>query len=66
MNEIKNWQRMERLYRERAKEDPANSMKWLSQAERWRELGTTRRQMHAGPMQMGPTPVDGNLAKQQG
>jgi hypothetical protein len=62
---------MELMCRERAKADPANTTKWLGQAERWRELAnhenawrlqkrSTQQQMHAGPMVTQPKPVEGD------
>jgi hypothetical protein len=74
MSDLVDCRAMELMYRQRARANPANSWKWLGQAERWRELGKretawrfqrrgTQQQMHAGPMAMGPNPVS---SKQQG
>ncbi len=53
----------------RATEDPAQSWKWLGQAERWRQLGAghiARQQgQHAGPMSMGPYTVSGDTRHKQ-
>jgi hypothetical protein len=76
MSEKVDCQAMELMYRQRAKADPVRSSKWLGQAERWRELGRKEtawrfqrrdtRQMHAGPMAMGPNTVSGvSRGKQQ-
>lgn len=78
MSDIANCRAMELMCRARAKADPAQSWKWLGQAERWQELGhreaawhfqqrNVQQQMHAGPMAMGPNTVRGDLRnKQQG
>jgi hypothetical protein len=67
MSEIVNYHAMEILCLQRAKRDPANSGKWVAQAERWQELGQSRmawrsqrQQMHAGPMAMGPNTINGD------
>jgi len=69
---VANCRAMELLCRQRAKADPANSWKWLGQAERWRKLGqrqsaqrTVPQQMHAGPMAMGPNTINGDLRGKQ-
>lgn len=62
---------MEMLCRQRAKIDPKHNWKWLGEAHRWRVLEhrenawqfqhrNSQQQMHAGPMTMGPNPVDGD------
>jgi hypothetical protein len=68
---VSNCRAMELLCRQRAKADPANSWKWLGQAERWRKLGqrqsaqrTVPKQMHAGPA-MGPNTINGDLRCKQ-
>jgi hypothetical protein len=77
MSDLTDCKGMEQLYRERAKADPEHSSKWLGQAERWKELAHSEsawrfqrrgtRQMHAGPMAMGPNPVQsGSRWKQMG
>jgi len=78
MSDLADCRAMELLYLERAKADPNNSTKWLGQAERWSELARHeiawrfqrrpgRQQMHAGPMAMGPNPVQiGSHWKQMG
>lgn len=78
MSNIANCRAMELKCRQRAKADPEHGWKWLGQADRWHDLGkqesawrfqrtSSQQQMHAGPMQMGPNPVNGDLrAKQQG
>jgi hypothetical protein len=77
MSDLTDCRGMELLYRARAKSDPEHSAKWLGQAERWHELAhhenawrfqrRDNRQMHAGPMAMGPNPVSGgHRHKQQG
>jgi hypothetical protein len=61
--------KMQLLCLQRAKEDPAQSWKWLGEAERWRALGRSQPQQgqHAGPMSMGPYTVNGDVRhKQQG
>jgi hypothetical protein len=74
MTDIVNYRAMEMLCRQRARKDPANSGKWLSQAERWLELGQSRaafrsqelqkrQQMHAGPMAMGPNTINGDARR---
>jgi hypothetical protein len=56
---------------QRAKADPQNSVKWLSRAERWRQLARAENSrrgpqqvMHAGPMNMQPN-ASRNPARQQ-
>jgi hypothetical protein len=78
MSDLTDCRGMETLLLERAKADPVRSGKWLGQAERWRELGkqetawrlqrrSAQKQMHAGPMAMGPNPIaGGSRSKQQG
>jgi hypothetical protein len=76
MSEIKDCREMELWCLRRARAEPENQWKWLGQAERWRELAhqriafnfqkTSRRQMHAGPMLMGPNTINGDFRKQQG
>jgi hypothetical protein len=77
MSDIADCRAMELLCRQRAKADPANSWKWLGQAERWHELARSQiawrfqqrnvQQMHAGPMSMGSNTVTGDSrSKQQG
>jgi hypothetical protein len=72
MTDIVNYRTMEMLCRLRAKRDPANSGKWVAQAERWLELGQSRtawrsqqlqarQKMHAGPMAMGPNTINGDM-----
>jgi hypothetical protein len=71
MTDIVNYRAMEMMCRQRAKRDPANSGKWLSQAERWLELGQSRTsfrsqelpRQHAGPMAMGPFTISGDARK---
>jgi hypothetical protein len=74
MSEIVNYHAMEILCLQRAKRDPANSGKWVAQAERWQELGQSRtawrsqelrkrQQMHAGPMAMGPNTIHGDARR---
>ncbi len=72
MNNISDCGYMELLCRQHAKDDPENSWKWIGQAERWRELGhrrasdfRQRRQMTAGPMEMGPNLIAGKRQIQQ-
>jgi hypothetical protein len=77
MNDRTDCRGMELMYRQRAKSNPADSWKWLGQADRWRELGkqelawrfqkrSAQQQMHAGPMAMGPNPIaGGSRSKQQ-
>ena len=66
-----NCQDMEMLCRQRAKVDPEHHGKWLGEADKWHVLGhreaawrfqhrNLQQQMHAGPMAMGPNPVDGD------
>jgi hypothetical protein len=52
---------------QRAKNDPAQSWKWLSEAERWRALGRSQSQQRqqAGPMRMGPYTINGDVRKKQ-
>ena len=52
---------------QRAKEEPAQSWKWLGQAERWRQLGRSQSQQgqYAGPMSMGPYTVNGDIRHKQ-
>jgi hypothetical protein len=68
MSELANCRAMELMYLQRAKTDPERSWKWLGQAERWRELAeremawplqrrNRQKQMHAGPMAVGPNPI---------
>jgi hypothetical protein len=78
MSDVADCRAMEMMYRKRAEADPANSWKWLGQAERWHNLGkrevawrfqqrNPQQQMHAGPMQVGSNTVNGDTrAKQQG
>jgi hypothetical protein len=72
MSEIKGCREMELWCMQRARAEPENRWKWVGQAERWRELAhkqiafNFQRQMHAGPMQMGPNTINGDLRKQQG
>jgi hypothetical protein len=77
MSDIAGCRAMELLCRQRAKADPANSWKWLGQADRWHELARIQitwrfqqrnvQQMYAGPMSMGPNTVNGDArSKQQG
>jgi hypothetical protein len=70
MSEIVNYHAMEILCLQRAKRDPANSGKWVAQAERWQSLTAwrsqqlhKRQQMHAGPMAMGPNTINGDARK---
>jgi hypothetical protein len=72
MSEIVNYHAMEILCLQRAKRDPANSGKWVAQAERWQELGQSRtawrsrqleQRMHVGPMAMGPNTIDGDTRR---
>jgi hypothetical protein len=75
MSEMVDCRAMELMYRQRAEADPVRSWKWLGQAERWRELGRKEtawrlqrrdtRQMHAGPMAMGPNTVNGDSRGRQ-
>jgi hypothetical protein len=78
MSDVANCRAMELLCRERATADPSQRGKWLGQAQRWQELRQRetawqfqrrngQQQMHAGPMAMGPNPVERELRnKQQG
>jgi hypothetical protein len=61
---------------QRAKTDPENSVKWLGQAERWRDLARAEKAwrlqktgaqqaMHLGPMAMQPS-VSNTPKRQQG
>ncbi len=52
---------------QRAKDDPAQSRKWLGQAEHWRQLGRSQVQQgqFAGPMSMGPYTVNGDERNKQ-
>jgi hypothetical protein len=76
MSDLADCRAMELMYLERAKADPKNSAKWLGQAERWGELAHReiawrfqrrpgQQQMHAGPMVMGPNPVQNGSRWQQ-
>jgi hypothetical protein len=73
MNNISECSYMELWCRQHANDDPGNNWRWLGQAERWRELGQRRaneslrqrRQMTAGPMEMGPNPITGKRQMQQ-
>jgi hypothetical protein len=73
MSDIADCRAMELMYRQRAKVDPQNSWKWLGHAERWQELGKSqiawrfqqRNIQHAGPMQMGPNTIKGDLRGKQ-
>jgi hypothetical protein len=73
MSDIADCRVMELMYRQRAKADPQNSWKWLGHAERWKELGKSqiawrfqqRNIQHAGPMQMGPNTIKGDLRGKQ-
>ena len=76
MSDIANCRAMELMCLQRAKTDPANSWKWLGQADRWHSLGkreaawrfqqrSIQQQMHAGPMAMGPNPVGGEPRSKQ-
>jgi hypothetical protein len=53
---------MELLCRHRATLDNAHGWKWLGEAERWRDLAhceaASRFQGCAGPMGMGPNPLE--------
>jgi hypothetical protein len=52
---------------QRAKNEPAQGLKWLGQAERWGALGRSQSQQtqHAGPMSMGPYTVNGDVRNKQ-
>jgi hypothetical protein len=52
---------------QRAKEEPAQSWKWLGQAERWRALAGSQPQQgqYVGPMSMGPYTVNGDIRHKQ-
>jgi hypothetical protein len=52
---------------QRAKNDPAQSWKWLGEAERWRALGRSQSQQtqQAGPMSMGPYTINGDVRNKQ-
>jgi hypothetical protein len=70
MVDIVNYRAMELFCLERAKTDPVNRGKWISQAERWDKLGRSQtawrsqnrnnHSLHAGPMAMGPNSVNGD------
>jgi hypothetical protein len=67
MNNIAGCREIESLCRQRAVSDRAHSWKWLGEADRWNELAhreiASRFQMnpmHAGPMAMGPNPIEGD------
>jgi hypothetical protein len=51
---------------QRAKDEPAQSMKWVGQAERWRQLGRSQVQQgqFAGPS-MGPYTINGDMRHKQ-
>jgi len=77
MSDIADCRAMELLCHQRAKADPANSWKWLGQADRWHELARSQiawrfqqrnvQQMHAGPVSIGPNTVNSDTrSKQQG
>jgi hypothetical protein len=59
--------KMQLLCLRRAKEEPAQSWKWLGQAERWRALARSQLQQgqFAGPMSMGPYTVSGDIRNKQ-
>jgi len=75
MSDIADCRAMELLCRQRAKADPANSWRWLGQADRWHELARSQiawrfqqrnvQQMHAGPMNVGPNAVNGDTRRDQ-
>jgi hypothetical protein len=76
MSDLADCRAMELMYQQRAEANPANSWKWLGQAERWRELGkqeaawrfqrrSTQQQMHAGPMAMGGLTISGDSRSKQ-
>ena len=57
---------IESLCRQRAVSDPARSWKWLGEADRWNDLAHREiassfqgNSMHAGPMVMGPSAING-------
>ena len=76
MSEIKECREMELWCLQRARAEPENRWKWVGQAERWRDLAhsqiafnfqkTGHKQMHAGPMQVGPNTINGDLRKPLG
>ena len=76
MSDIKDCREMELWCLQRARAEPENHWRWVEQAERWRDLAHSQiafnfqkpgqQQMHAGPMQMGPNTINGDLRKQQG
>jgi hypothetical protein len=59
--------KMQLLCLQRAKDEPAQSWKWLGQAERWRALARSQPQQgqFAGPMTMGPNTISGDLRGKQ-
>ena len=76
MNDIADYGDMELWCLQRARDEPENAWKWQGQAERWREIAHARirndfgkrpvqQQMTAGPMEMGPNPVNDDLRKKQ-
>jgi hypothetical protein len=78
MSDTLDCREMELWCLQRARAEPEHHWKWVGQAERWRELADSQiafnfnksspqqQQMHAGPMQMGPNTINGDLRKQQG
>jgi hypothetical protein len=76
MSDAADCRAMELLCQHRATADPEHSGKWLGQADRWRDLAKredawrlqrrdNQRQMHAGPMTVGPSAVSGQSRRQQ-
>jgi hypothetical protein len=78
MSDTLDCREMELWCLQRARAEPEHHWKWVGQAERWRELAHSQiafnfnksspqqQQIHAGPMQMGPNTINGDLRKQQG
>jgi hypothetical protein len=72
MNLVLGCRNIETLCRQRAISDRAHSWKWLGEADRWSDLAHREiafrfqnNQEHAGPMAMGPNPVDGDTHGQK-
>jgi hypothetical protein len=63
---------IESLCRQRAISDRARSWKWLGEADRWGDLARREiasrfqsNSMHAGPMAMGPNPIEGDFRQKR-
>ena len=72
MNDLAGCRYMERLCRQRAVFDHEHGLKWLGEAERWKDLAHLKvgdrfreNPVHSGPMAMGPNTIEGDSHRQR-